>query len=100
MDSENNKQLEDLLNHETTECITKYASALCSKNEVFNMMGFDEDDKDNIMLHPVFEKAYKIGVMQTEYNIRAAVVQLAVNGSAPAQIEAVKLLEKLKIENA
>jgi hypothetical protein len=100
MDSENNKRLEDLLNHETTNYITKYAAALFSKHEVIAAMGFDEEDKDAIMLHPVFEKAYKIGVMQSEYDIRAAVVKLAVSGSAPAQIEAVKLLEKLKIENA
>jgi hypothetical protein len=100
MDKENNKRLQDLLNEETTNYITDYAKALSSKKEVVEMLGVPDELKEAMMFHPVFLKAYNIGKLQSEYDIRAAVVKLAINGSAPAQIEAVKLIDKLRIENA
>jgi hypothetical protein len=102
MDTENNKRLQDLLSDKSLEYVTECARALSSIGDTLTMMGLELDDqlRYTLMMEPKFTKAYNIGKLQSEYDIRAAVVKLAVNGSAPAQIEAVKLIDKLRIENA
>jgi hypothetical protein len=75
--------------------IEQMANAFFSENDVCDLVEIDYEYRKN----PEFIRAYKKGKLTKEYELRKAVLDLAVNGSSPAQIESLKMLDKINLEN-
>lgn len=80
--------------------IFEYAECLFSKREVAEMMSVPMEDAETFFCHPKFIENYNAGRRTTEHKVRKSAIELAINGSAPAQIEVLKIISKLDLLNA
>ncbi|MES2590896.1 MAG: hypothetical protein V4608_03340 [Bacteroidota bacterium] len=53
---------------------------------------------DSFLDREDFQRAYKKGRLKRELALRKSVIELAVSGSSPAQVLAVQMLEKSKLD--
>jgi hypothetical protein len=87
------------ITEENIKLIEEYASALFSKREVLAMMSVEASQIENYLVCRDFVLAYDKGRFTREFRVRKSLLDLAENGSAQAQIEAIKLITKLAVEN-
>ena len=78
-----------MLSDEQFKEIEELASCFFTQEEIQEVTGIQEVCKD-------FKKAMRKGHLQSEYKLRKSIIDLAHDGSSPAQTLAVKMLEALK----
>jgi hypothetical protein len=71
--------------------IEELASLFFSSEEIREITGLNPED-------PQFKKAYRRGSLKSEAEIRKSIIQLAKDGSSPAQTLAWKMVESTKRE--
>lgn len=79
--------------------VSEYASLFFSKEEVMIIMEFDPELFDDIAANKEFDVAYKRGKLKSEAKVRKSIMDLAVNGSSPAQTQAMEFIEKSKLDD-
>ena len=72
--------------------VEQWASLFFSEKEINIMLGRGLDDETAFNIH------YMRGKLLSEALIRESIVSMAKNGSGPAQTEALKLINQLKIQ--
>jgi hypothetical protein len=80
-----------VLNEEMIKEIEELAELFFTADEVQEITGADP-------LSTQFKKAYRRGSLKSEAEIRKAIIQLAKDGSSPAQTLAWKMVESTKRE--
>lgn len=78
-----------MLSEEQVQEVEELASLFFSLDEIELIMGVNAED-------PAFRKAYKRGSLKSEAEIRRSIIQLAKDGSSPAQAMAWKMVESNK----
>lgn len=78
-----------MLSEELVKEIEELAGLFFSPEEVELITGCNVDD-------PAFIKAYKRGSLKSEAELRRSIIQLAKDGSSPAQAMANKMVESNK----
>jgi hypothetical protein len=71
------------------------AGLFFSPEEIVVICELNERDIDT----PKFQLAYKKGRLKKEFDLRKSIVDLAVNGSSPAQLLVVQILDKSKLNS-
>lgn len=78
-----------MLSEELVKEIEELAGLFFSPEEVELITGCNGED-------PSFQKAYKRGCLKSEAELRKSIIQLAKDGSSPAQAMANKMVESNK----
>lgn len=78
-----------MLNDEQIKEIEELASCFFTIDEIKEITGIEEPCRE-------FKKAMRKGHLQSEYKLRKSIIELAHDGSSPAQTLAVKMLDSLK----
>jgi hypothetical protein len=78
-----------MLNPEEIAEIEELATCFFTEEEICEITGIKEPCRE-------FKKAMRKGHLQSEYKLRKSIIDLAQDGSSPAQSLAVKMLETLK----
>jgi hypothetical protein len=71
--------------------VEELAALFFSSDEIREITGLNPED-------PLFKKAYRKGSLKSEAEIRKSIIQLAKDGSSPAQTLAWKMVESTKRE--
>lgn len=78
-----------VLSDEQLKEIEDLAACFFTQEEIQEITGIEEASKE-------FKKAMRKGHLLSEYRLRKSIIDLASDGSSPAQTLAVKMLESLK----
>lgn len=89
------------LSQDQLDKITEYASALTPIGDIAVLMGLDEDEifEEFHLKDSPIRLAYHRGRAQTEYDIRSAEINMAVNGSPMAIQQVRTYIESLTLLN-
>ncbi|MCK6649176.1 MAG: hypothetical protein L6Q66_05945 [Bacteroidia bacterium] len=82
------------MTQEQKNSVEDFAGCFFSKSEVATIVGLTADDIKSKDFLDAFEK----GKLIKEAAIRKSVIDLAINGSSPAQIAALKMIDQSKLD--
>lgn len=88
------------LNHEQIQKVKEYASLFLSYEEIALLLQINSDDFIAEVTDEYSEvyKAYELGRLENEIEIRKQIIALAKLGSPAAQEQAMRLLKELQIK--
>lgn len=78
--------------------VEDYAGCLFTPGEIAIIMGFDVESCQGLLIeNKEFKNAYQRGKLISEAAIRKSIIELAQKGSGPAQVLAMQLFDKLRL---